>query len=150
MADDLRSPPNCVCTWAPEGEMGESGYVPTPDPACPQHGTEAELRDRLAWHEATYGRISELVGFDPAEPFPAVELNEAIQAALAAAEHRGREQQRAADEPVIEAAKAWRNECAEYERVALTNTVKDVIAARKRLFAAVDALVASPEGPETP
>jgi hypothetical protein len=139
MADDLRSPPNCVCTWAPEGEMGESGYVPTPDPACPQHGTEAELRDRLAWHEATYGRISELVGFDPAEPFPAVELNEAIQAALAAAEQRGREQQRAAD---VEALRS--------DAAVLRSEPYWIEWRRASNYLAALPLVASPEGPETP
>jgi hypothetical protein len=70
---------------------------------------------------------------------------------ILAAEQRGRERQRAADEPLVKAARemlrALERLTIALPRQAGKTAIHDAYHA---LFAAVEAAVASPEGPETP
>jgi len=130
-----------------------------------------QLADALARMDDNRRALADALGFDHSSLSFAALVSEAARTtvALAAAELRGAQRQREADDeeinklkaavaaagrerdayrPVVDAAKAWRNECAEYDRVASTNSVTDIVAARRRLFAAVEAflpLAASPE-----
>jgi hypothetical protein len=74
----------CVCTWAPEGEEGESAYLAETRPFCPQHGESARARERFEWWERAYNWLARAVGVDPAEPFPEVDVVAEVEARLAA------------------------------------------------------------------
>jgi hypothetical protein len=64
----------CVCVLAPDGPDGESAYIVEEKPHCPEHGESASARLRLDWASRTYDRLARVVGVDPTEPFPAIDV----------------------------------------------------------------------------
>ena len=63
----------CLCKVVAANADGEDGDVEV-NPACPVHGDENTNRIFAEKYEYQYARLARLVGLDPDEPFPAVDV----------------------------------------------------------------------------
>lgn len=75
----------CFCKVVAANADGEDGDVDV-NPACPVHGAEHLNRLFAEKYEHQYARLARLVGLDPDDPFPAVDVFDEVARRLGEAQ----------------------------------------------------------------